>query len=133
MMRNICYSLIGVAMAVLACSATPPQTTTKSAPKQPAQLPASRSGTKAPGTGSTASRQTKRSAAPRTTWRNRQTAPSPERYKEIQEALVAKGYLSPEAAAGGWGESSTEALKKFQADQNLESTGKINSLSLIAL
>jgi hypothetical protein len=74
-----------------------------------------------------------RRPAPRTTWRNRQAAPTPERYKEIQEALAAKGYMRAEDASGAWGDASSDALKRFQADQNLESTGKINSLSLIAL
>ena len=69
----------------------------------------------------------------RTTWRNRQLAPTPERYKEIQRALVSKGYLPADQANGQWGDASTEALKKFQADQNLDGSGKINSLSLIAL
>ena len=81
----------------------------------------------------TAASRTARKPVPRTTWRNRQTTPSPERYKEIQEALASKGYLKPEEAGGAWGQSSADALKRFQADQNLESTGKINSLSLIAL
>ena len=68
-----------------------------------------------------------------TTWRNRQLAPTPERYKEIQQALVTKGYLPADEANGKWTDSSTDALKKFQADQNLDGNGKINSLSLIAL
>ena len=68
-----------------------------------------------------------------TTWRNRQTAPSADRYREIQEALVAKGYLNPEDANGAWNQASADAMKKFQAEQNIESSGKINSLSLIAL
>jgi len=71
--------------------------------------------------------------AKRVTWRNRQLAPTPQRYKEIQEALAAKGYLKPEDANGAWNQASVDALKKFQAGQNLDSTGKINSLSLIAL
>ena len=71
--------------------------------------------------------------AKRVTWRNRQLAPTPQRYKEIQDALAAKGYLKPEDANGVWNQSSMDALKKFQAGQNLDSTGKINSLSLIAL
>ena len=70
---------------------------------------------------------------PATTWRNRQLAPSPERYKEIQQALASKGYLAADQANGKWSDSSTEALKKFQTDQNLSGNGKINSLSLIAL
>jgi hypothetical protein len=69
----------------------------------------------------------------RTTWRNRQMSPTPERYKEIQEALVAKGYLNPDDANGTWGSSSVDALKRFQAEQNIEASGKLNSLSLIAL
>ena len=68
-----------------------------------------------------------------TTWRNRQMSPTPERYREIQSALVAKGYLKSEDAGGPWNQTSVDALKMFQTEQNLESTGKINSLSLIAL
>ena len=71
--------------------------------------------------------------AKRVTWRNRQMAPSPDRYREIQGALAAKGFLSPDDATGTWNQTSSDALKKFQAEQNLESSGKINSLSLIAL
>jgi len=59
--------------------------------------------------------------------------PTPDRYREIQEALAARGYLSSEDANGTWGQASAEALKRFQAEQALESTGKIDSLSLIAL
>jgi hypothetical protein len=70
---------------------------------------------------------------PRVTWRNRQAEPTPERYKEIQSALAAKGFLDPADASGTWGQNSVDALKKFQAAQNIEVTGKINSLSLIAL
>jgi hypothetical protein len=66
-------------------------------------------------------------------WRNRQMAPTADRYREIQGALAAKGFLQPGDATGTWNQASADALKKFQADQNLESSGKINSLSLIAL
>ncbi|MBS1855157.1 MAG: peptidoglycan-binding protein [Acidobacteria bacterium] len=83
---------------------------------------------------STASSRNRRTARkPATTWRNRQTAPSAERYKEIQSALVSRGYLSPDAATGTWGQSSADALKRFQTDQHIDASGKINSLSLIAL
>ena len=86
------------------------------------------------GSTATASRRGKKGPpAKRVTWRNRQTAPSSQRYKEIQEALASKGYLNPEDANGTWNQASMDALKKFQAGQNLDSTGKINSLSLIAL
>jgi peptidoglycan hydrolase-like protein with peptidoglycan-binding domain len=68
-----------------------------------------------------------------TTWRNRQMSPSADRYREIQQALASKGYLSPEEATGTWNAGSVDALKRFQAEQNLDASGKINSLSLIAL
>ena len=67
------------------------------------------------------------------TWRNRQMSPTPDRYREIQGALASKGFLKPEDATGTWNQTSSDAMKKFQTEQNLESSGKINSLSLIAL
>ena len=65
-------------------------------------------------------------------WRSRQQAPTPDRYKQIQEALAAKGYLKA-SPSGVWNGESTDALRRFQADQKLEPSGKLNSLSLIAL
>jgi hypothetical protein len=82
----------------------------------------------------TASTRGKKAPANRgVTWRNRQMSPSLDRYREIQGALASKGFLTPEEATGTWNQTSSDALKKFQAEQNLESSGKINSLSLIAL
>ena len=72
-------------------------------------------------------------AKPAVSWRNRQLQPSQDRYKEIQAALVSKGYLQPEQVTGTWDQNSSDALKQFQAAQNLDTSGKINSLSLIAL
>src|ERR1039458_8609218 len=82
-----------------------------------------------PGTTSrTASSRARMTPAKRgVTWRNRQTSPSPDRYREIQGALAAKGFLKPEDATGTWNQTSSDALKKFQAEQNLESSGKIDS------
>jgi hypothetical protein len=60
-------------------------------------------------------------------------APTADRYKEIQQALANKGYLKPEEATGTWNADSADALKRFQSEQNLDASGKINSLSLIAL
>jgi peptidoglycan hydrolase-like protein with peptidoglycan-binding domain len=64
--------------------------------------------------------------------RSNQQVPTPERYKEIQDSLASKGYFKGEST-GQWGSDSEEALKRFQADQNLMPDGKIGSLSLIAL
>ena len=66
------------------------------------------------------------------TWRSRQTAPTPDRYKEIQSALASRGYLHAEPN-GVWDSDSTDALRLFQKDQNLEPSGTGNSLSLIGL
>jgi putative peptidoglycan binding protein len=66
------------------------------------------------------------------TWRTRQAQPSPERYKEIQGALAQKGYFKSEPT-GVWNQDSSDALRHFQEDQKLEASGKIDSLSLIAL
>jgi peptidoglycan hydrolase-like protein with peptidoglycan-binding domain len=59
-------------------------------------------------------------------------APTPDRYREIQDALAKKGYLHGEAT-GAWDQESADALRRFQQDQNLEPSGKLNSLSIIAL
>jgi peptidoglycan hydrolase-like protein with peptidoglycan-binding domain len=61
-----------------------------------------------------------------------QQQPTPERYKEIQQALADKGYFHG-PVDGTWGADSADALKRFQREQNLEDDGKIGSLSLIAL
>ena len=61
-----------------------------------------------------------------------QQLPTPERYKEIQQALADKGYFHG-PVDGAWGADSTGALKRFQREQNLEDDGKIGALSLIAL
>jgi hypothetical protein len=68
----------------------------------------------------------------RTPPRSYQQAPTLDRYREIQQALASKGYFQGEPS-GQWSADSSEALKRFQADQNLMPDGKINSLSLIAL
>ena len=65
-------------------------------------------------------------------WRTSQQAPTRERYVEIQQALITRGYLT-EPPTGVWGNDSVEGLKKFQASQNLEPSGKLDALSLIAL
>lgn len=62
----------------------------------------------------------------------RQLAPTPDRYKEIQKALADRGYLTNEPT-GTWDSSSQEAMRKFQHDQKLDPSGKINAASLIAL
>ena len=64
--------------------------------------------------------------------RSYQQAPTPERYKEIQQALADKGYYKG-SVNGEWGPDSVEALKRFQTEQSLTPDGKLTSLSLIAM
>src|SRR5579864_2835487 len=64
--------------------------------------------------------------------RSYQQTPTPDRYKEIQQALVSKGYFHGEPN-GEWSNDSQDALKRFQADQHLTADGKLSSMSLIAL
>ena len=59
-------------------------------------------------------------------------APTPERYREIQQALASRGYYKG-LVNGTWNSDSVDALKRFQADQNLSPDGRLTSLSLIAM
>ena len=65
-------------------------------------------------------------------WHPSQAAPTADRYSEIQEALAKKGYLHGDAN-GVWSQDSADALRRFQQDQNLQASGKLDSLSIIAL
>jgi hypothetical protein len=64
--------------------------------------------------------------------RSAQREPDPERYKEIQQSLVDKGYFGG-PVNGTWNSDSVDALKRFQRDQHIGDDGKLGSLSLIAL
>jgi peptidoglycan hydrolase-like protein with peptidoglycan-binding domain len=59
-------------------------------------------------------------------------APTPDRYREIQQALIDKGYLKSEPN-GVWDAQSQDALRQFQTDRKLSPTGKLSAASLIAL
>jgi hypothetical protein len=127
-------------MAALAWGFQPPASVAKkkapvrkTAVKSAARKPAAQSKTGAVVHSAAARKSVQKVPVKRTTWRNRQATPSSDRYREIQNALVAKGYLPADAASGAWDQASADALKKFQSEQNIDSNGKINSLSLIAL
>ena len=68
-------------------------------------------------------------AAPR---RYGPTAPTPERYRDIQSALAEKGYLKTEPN-GVWDADSVDAMKRFQEDKKISATGKITASALIGL
>jgi hypothetical protein len=60
-----------------------------------------------------------------------QMLPDANRVKEIQQALVDRGYETP--VDGVWGKPSEQALARFQADKKIDGRGKITSLSVISL
>jgi peptidoglycan hydrolase-like protein with peptidoglycan-binding domain len=122
--------------AVFALVATGAYSTPQSNSKAPAKPPAS-----AAPKNSAPAKKSATATAPRTGSRKRvtpaarskpgQAAPTPDRIREIQQALAERGYLTP--VDGNWSKDSEAAMAKFQADQNLDGKGKLNSLSLIAL
>ena len=61
-----------------------------------------------------------------------QQQPSTERYREIQQALIDKGYLRAEAN-GNWNADSVAALNRFKQDQNQRADGRLDSRALITL
>src|ERR1022692_1745845 len=133
-MRNILSYAAMAAMIALAWSAGGTAAVQQTTPaKKTAAKKKATPGRKGAATKSASSRGKKTPGKRGVTWRNRQMSPTPDRYREIQGALASKGFLKPEDATGTWNQTSSDALKKFQTEQNLESSGKINSLSLIAL
>ena len=112
------------------------QGTKKAAPKKAAakSKPAATQGTKKAVPQKKAAAKSKKKKSTRRVVRRPRTQPqpTPERYREIQQALIGRGYLEG-PATGQWGPESVEALKKFQLGQNLKGDGKLDSLSLIAL
>jgi peptidoglycan hydrolase-like protein with peptidoglycan-binding domain len=130
--------LLGVALCAVVCLATGATTATtkkKTAKKRghAVSAPAKTTTAKpAPKSRTAASKTTKGKKTVRKASAPRQLAPTKDRYQQIQQALASKGYYSGEPN-GAWGPDSVEALKRFQADQNLAPDGKLGSLSLIAL
>lgn len=61
-----------------------------------------------------------------------QTTPTPDRYQQIQQSLADRGFYKGEVN-GVWGADSVDAMKSFQASQNLPDDGKITSKALIGL
>ncbi len=58
-----------------------------------------------------------------------QAAPTSDRINEIQAALIKKDALTGEPT-GKWDDATVEAMKKFQTDNHLNPTGKIDAPTL---
>ena len=129
------------AIAWSVCGATPTKSTKKHhrattaahTPTKKGAKPATATAASKPAAGKTTKTAAHRKGKPsRHPSRSYQQAPSPDRYKEIQQALASKGFYQGEPS-GEWGPDSVDALKRFQTAQNLTPDGRIGSLSLIAL
>lgn len=131
-MKRLFPSLLMVSLLLLVWVAEA-QTTPAPKKKAPVKKAPTSSAKKTPTSSKKAPAKKGAPKRPAVTWRNRQLSPTPDRYREIQSALASKGYLTSEDATGSWNQNSADALKRFQQDQKLDPSGKINSLSLIAL
>jgi peptidoglycan hydrolase-like protein with peptidoglycan-binding domain len=130
--------LLGAALCAVACFASAATTTTskKKTVKKRSHAVSAPANTTVKNTAAKTTPNSRKTGKGKKTARRasapRQLAPTKERYQQIQQALAGKGYFSGEPN-GVWGSDSMEALKRFQADQNLTPDGKLTSLSLIAL
>jgi len=134
-MNSLRHSLAAVLLAIVPLGLIVAQTagtTTPAAKKKTYTKKRKGSSTSRTATSKTGSSKKGTTTATRQPYRPRQVQPAPERYKEIQQALASKGYLSGEPS-GAWNQDSADAMRRFQQDQNINASGKIDSLSLIAL
>jgi peptidoglycan hydrolase-like protein with peptidoglycan-binding domain len=127
--------LLGCIVCWIAAAAPAPQKKTQSPPAKTSPAPKKKRPAKKPA--ATAKKSTtvhKKSASRKRvpSWRSGQQTPTRERYLEIQQALVSRGFLEG-PPTGLWGTDSVAALKKFQASQSLEASGKLDAITLIAL
>lgn len=58
-----------------------------------------------------------------------QAAPTPDRISEIQGALARNGALTG-TPTGKWDDDTVDAMKKFQASNGLNPSGKLDALTL---
>lgn len=129
------YGLMLFLLTVLAASLAMPQSNTATSNKK--TQPRAKSSNKTSSSRKTvtsrkSAKSAKKPGVAAATWQSRQMAPTPDRYREIQQALIDKGYLKSEAN-GVWDAPSQDALRQFQTDQKLSPTGKLSAASLIAL
>jgi len=119
----------------IAAASPAPQKKTQSPPAKTSPAPKKKQAAKRPTATAKKSTTARKKSASRKrvpSWRSGQQAPTRERYLEIQQALVSRGFLEG-PPTGTWGTESIAALKKFQASQSLEASGKLDALTLIAL
>jgi len=97
----------------------------RSNPRPPQQSSSSSSSTSS-SSAAPAKKKTKKSHAKR---EPSQKAPTPQRISEIQSVLARKGYYHGEPT-GKWDANTISAMQKFQGDNGIDASGKINAPSL---
>lgn len=126
-MRNLRgkRKLSGIVLAVMAAgSLAVPAVAARSSPQTAANHTTHKSASstrKASGSKSSSKKKSKRVKG--------QSAPTPDRISQIQEALARKGAMDS-APTGKWDDSTADAVRKFQSSNGLNPTGKLDALTL---
>lgn len=97
------------------------------APKQSSAPPAKTTGSASAKPPAKTATPAKKKSTKRTA--RRQTAPTPERIREIQTALAQAGHYAG-TPNGKWDAASIAAMKDFQTANGLKATGKLDAISL---
>jgi peptidoglycan hydrolase-like protein with peptidoglycan-binding domain len=118
--RIIAALAVGSALLPAAVSAQSGSTATR-------HKPAASSAKKSAGPGSKKSATARKGAKSKKV--KGQAAPTAERISEVQEALARSGAYAG-TPTGKWDDSTTEAMKKFQATHGLTPTGKFDARTL---
>jgi peptidoglycan hydrolase-like protein with peptidoglycan-binding domain len=126
-MKNLSSpALFIVALAALACSLSASASPAAAAPS-PQQASASTSTEASKSSASsTKKKKTRRRSSKREPF---QKAPTPDRISEIQSALARGGYYQGEPN-GKWDSNTVAALEKFQSDNGMNASGKLDAPSL---
>jgi peptidoglycan hydrolase-like protein with peptidoglycan-binding domain len=123
----IAASLV-LALALSICATSTPAATIASAS---APAPQQASSSSSQGTSSTTAAKKKKSSKKHHASKRAPTqkAPTPERISEIQSALARGGYYQGNPN-GKWDSNTISAMQKFQSDNGLSNSGKIDAPSL---
>jgi len=137
-------TVVGSLLAVIAASVCPmhaaarqtstPKKSTNSSAASSSTTAATATSQKSPAASSkTAAHKTSGKSSSRKSSKTKkvkgQAAPTPERINEIQAALAKKGAYDGEPS-GKWDDSTTGAMKKFQASHGLNPSGKLDAPTL---
>jgi cytoskeletal protein RodZ len=113
-------------------TATPKKSTKKNSASHSSTTHSSSASTKSGAKSTTASARSGKSSGKksiRTKKVKGQAAPTPDRINEIQDALAKRGVFTG-TPSGTWDDSTVDAMKRFQAANHLNPTGKLDAPTL---